>query len=139
MHSGMNNSNHSAIFTKLKVGELNIEVESIKSEKRVNWAKASDIARENYRFNLSGKLNTLASPDCLNCHDLNCNEHNLSIEDYTMDVLQAVESTAKECLPSTGGGSGVAKPRTTGWTEYVKPYCEESKFWSRVWVSSGKP
>ena len=56
-----------------------------------------------------------------------------------MDVLQVVESTTKECLPSTGGESGVAKPRTTGWTEYVKPYCEESKFWSSVWVSSGKP
>ena len=44
IHSGLNPSNHSAIFAKLQVGELNVDVENIKTEKRVNWAKASDIA-----------------------------------------------------------------------------------------------
>ena len=82
------------------MGELSTEVESVKSEKRVNWAKASDVSIENYKFSLSGKLNTLAQPDGL---DLNCNDHKPSIEDYTLDVLHAIESKAKECLPSTGG------------------------------------
>ena len=26
-----------------------------------------------------------------------------------------------------------------GWTEFVKPYAEESKFWRSVWLSEGKP
>ena len=26
-----------------------------------------------------------------------------------------------------------------GWTEYVKPFSEESKFWCSVWLSAGKP
>ena len=56
-----------------------------------------------------------------------------------MDILQAVEGTAKECLPSTGGGRDDAKLTKPGWTEYVKPYCDESKFWHSVWLSSGSP
>ena len=139
VHSGDNPSNHSAIFSKLQVGELNIAVENIKSEKRINWGKATDIAVENYSCNLSQKLNSLPLPDCLNCQDLHCSTHQESIEDYTMDVLQAVESTAQECLPSTGGGSGAGQLTTPGWSEYVHPYCEESKFWHSVWLSSGKP
>ena len=99
VHSGDNPSNHSAIFTRLQV-----DVEKIKSEKRVNWAKASDIAIENYKVRLSQKLNSLPQPECLNCQNLNCNQHSDTLEDYTMDILQAVEGTAKECLPSTGGG-----------------------------------
>ena len=91
------------------MGELSTKVESIKSEKRVNWAKASDVAIKNYKFKLSGKFNTLAQPDCLDCLHLNCNDHKPSIEDYTVDILQAIESTAQECLPSNGGGSGFSK------------------------------
>ena len=30
----------------------------------------------------------------------------------------------------------LAKP---GWSEYVKPYCDESKFWHSIWQSSGSP
>ena len=79
VHSGMNTSNHSAIFTKLRVGDLNLEMESIKGEKRANWAKATDAAKENYKITLSGKLNALAQPNCVNCQDLNCVEHRFSI------------------------------------------------------------
>ena len=68
-----------AIFTKLRVGDLNLEMESIKGEKRANWAKATDAARENYKITLSGKLNALAQPNCVNCQDLNCVEHRFSI------------------------------------------------------------
>ena len=85
-------------------------MESIKSEKRVNWAKASDVAIKNYKFKLSGKFNTLAQPDCLDCLHLNCNDHKPSIEDYTLDVLHAIESKAKECLPSTGGAVDFPSP-----------------------------
>ena len=134
MHSGDNPSNHSAIFTRLQV-----DVEKIKSEKRVNWAKASDIAIENYKVRLSQKLNSLPQPERLNCQNLNCNHHSDSLEDYTMDILQAVEGTAKECLPSTGGARDYVKLTKPGWTEYVKPYCDESRFWHSVWLSSGSP
>ena len=57
-----------------------------------------------------------------------------------MNVLQAVEAAARECLPAIGGGSTRDQPsRVPGWREYVQPFYEESKFWHSVWVSAGKP
>ena len=79
------------------------------------------------------KLNTIPIPECCNCQDLHCRIHSNSLEDYTVEVLQAVESSARECLPSSGGGAGMSRLTRPGWTEYVKPYCDESKFWYSVW------
>ena len=56
-----------------------------------------------------------------------------------MKVLEAVEVAGK-CLSSTGGGSGSQSSNTIpGWNEYVKPICDESKFWHSVWQSAGMP
>ena len=48
---------------------------------------------------------------------------------------------AKDCLPSTGGSCRTASKGEIipGWSEYVKPYCEDSKFWHATWQSAGKP
>ena len=56
-----------------------------------------------------------------------------------MSVLEAVESTSKDCLPSTGGGGKTRKDTVAGWSEFAKPYADESKFWSSVWSSEGSP
>ena len=62
------------------------------------------------------------------------------IEDYTLSVLVAIEESAKETLPSIGGGGGNRKYKTVaGWNEHVKPFYQESKFWHSVWASAGKP
>ena len=40
------------------------------------------------------------------------------------------------------GGGGCGKDRSfiiPGWNEYVKPFCDESKFWFSVWLSAGQP
>ena len=65
--------------------------------------------------------------------------HTVEMEDYTMAILEAVESAAKKCLPSTGGGGKEKSFITPGWNEYVKPFCDESKFWQSVWLSAGQP
>ena len=139
VHSGDNCSNHSAIYTKLLVGELNLETETINSEKRSNWAKATDVAISQYKSTLASKLNSIPIPECGDCQDLHCKIHSSSLEDYTVEVLQAVESSARECLPSSGGGAGMSRLTRPGWTEYVKPYCDESKFWYSVWQADGSP
>ena len=70
LHSGENQSNHSAIFTRLDVGHFNNDIEIIKSEKKVNWSKATDHAIESYKVNLAGQLNSLGVPECLSCQVL---------------------------------------------------------------------
>ena len=56
-----------------------------------------------------------------------------------MQVLEAIESAGKECLPIAGGSKLGKKYPIPGWTEHVKPYQEESKFWFSLWLSQGKP
>ena len=64
----------------------------------------------------------------------------LNIEQYTMDILEAVESVSRNTLPVRGGSLNSRQIKcTAGWTEYVQPYQEESKFWHSLWMSAGKP
>ena len=57
-----------------------------------------------------------------------------------MDILEKVEAAAKDTLPLKGGGSSLRNMKPMpGWSEFVKPYSEESKFWHSLWVSAGKP
>ena len=54
-------------------------------------------------------------------------------------VLESMETFGKECLPAVEGSKVGKKRPTTGWSEHVKPYQDESKFWFSVWISLGKP
>ena len=56
-----------------------------------------------------------------------------------MDIIEAVESAAVECLPVVGGDGKGTSLVVPGWNDYVKPFSEENKFWYSVWVSAGKP
>ena len=63
------------------------------------------------------------------------------MEEYTMSIMETMEAVAIECLHSAGGGSPNKGVHDTvqGWTQYVKPFCEESKFWHATWYSAGQP
>ena len=52
-----------------------------------------------------------------------------------------MQSVAKDTLPAKGGGGGQSKNRkcTPGWSEFVQPYQDESKFWHSLWTSAGRP
>ena len=145
IHSGENLSNHSAIYLKVSLGDIELSMEEPSREKQVSWQKASDDAKEGFKSVLQGMLLNIAVPACSNCEDLKCTTHADEMEEYTMKVLEAVEHAGKECLPSTGCGGGggrggkAKRDIVPGWNEFVKPYAEESKFWRSVWLSEGKP
>ena len=66
-----------------------------------------------------------------------------NILDYTTAVLESVEAAARDSLPVSGPGpstKGRSKPsyKIPGWSELVKPYYEESKFWHKLLVSQGR-
>ena len=58
-----------------------------------------------------------------------------------MSIMESMEAAAQECLHSTGGGKAGTDMFNIvpGWTQYVKPFSEESKFWCATWRSVGKP
>ena len=140
IHSGSNPSNHSAIFAKVKVEELDLNLETVSSQARSSWSKANEDAKLNFKETLTGKLNKIGvQSQLLECHDLHCKVHMECLEEYTMQVLEAMETAGKECLPTVGGFKVDKKHPIPGWSEYVRPYQEESKFWFSVWLSQGKP
>ena len=62
------------------------------------------------------------------------------MNEYTMNIMEAMEFAGMECLPTSGGGNVEGKkPQIPGWNEHVKPYADESNFWYKVWLSAGKP
>ena len=140
-HYSENLSNHSPIHVKIDVGNLSLCTEKAKSSKRANWNKASEEARDDFKAALADKLNALPVPASVNCQDVHCSTHSEDIEDYTMAVLQAIESSAQGSLPMVGGGKqDVGQPgQVAGWNEHVKPFHIESKFWHGLWTSAGKP
>ena len=59
---------------------------------------------------------------------------------HASNICEAVDKAAIDCLPLVGlpvqqGGQKV----TPGWTDYVKLYQEESKFWRGLWREAGSP
>ena len=57
-----------------------------------------------------------------------------------MNILENNEQAAKGTLPSRGGGGSPGHRKATpGWSEFVQPYLEESKFCHSLRDSAGKP
>ena len=141
IHAAENSSNHSPIFVKLGVGRLQVNVEEYRSVPKTSWCKADEDSKNKYKESVAAKLNSVKVPNLTQCRNLHCTDHSEDILNYTVDVLQAVESAAKENLPVVGGGGGGRHQpsKVPGWKEHVQPYYEESKFWHSLWVSAGKP
>jgi hypothetical protein len=118
IHNAGNTSNHSPIYAKIDVGQLKVDVEQSKSISRTSWSKASEDNKAAYIEAVSNKLNAVNIPDCVNCTNLHCTIHSDQIDKYTLEVLESIESAAKENLPSTGGGGHASKKphdRIPGW------------------------
>ena len=85
------------------------------------------------------KLSNTVVPRCIQCTDVHCKDsgHIQEIDQYTKEVLGAIDSSIKSIAS--------AKRQTTrakivpGWSDTVKPFCEEAKFWHAIWISAGRP
>ena len=98
IHSGENQSNHSAIYMKVGLGDLNLSLEQPANQSKVSWEKATDEAKENFRQTLAVKLGRIHVPEWSNCHAED-------LEEYTMSVLEAMKNASQQSLPRVGGES----------------------------------
>ena len=55
-----------------------------------------------------------------------------------MDICEAVDTAAHECLPMVGEAQHNSRG-VPGWNEFVKPYRDESLFWDGLWKAAGAP
>ena len=142
IHSGENLSNHSAIFAKLRVGELDLQLDFDSPNVWSCWVKANEEAKGHFKSTLANQLHEIPEFECFSCQDVLCqaSTHREDIEEYTLNILEAMENAGNECLPKSGcGGTANKRPKIPGWSEHVKPYSVECNFWYCVWLSAGKP
>ena len=141
INSPDNHSGHLPIYTVLNVDQLNLELEIEDKIPRHSWDKANNDEKESYKLTLQNLLHDVHPPlECMNCVSLRCEEHEEAVDTYTTSICEALDRAASSCLPLVGhpvqqGGHKM----TPGWTEYVKPYQTDSRFWSGVWRAAGSP
>ena len=141
IHSGENLSNHEAIYVKFKVDKIDPALEIPPTVSWPCWSKASLESKNEYKKVLGDKLSLILMYEF--CKDVNCNfiNHYDAIEEYTMEVHEAIEQAGEECIPKSvftnkkiGDQSSLS-----GWSQYVKLYENDSKFWFSLWNSAGRP
>ena len=102
IHNDENLSNHKAISLKFNVGEFDPKLEILPSISRSSWSKADQSAKDEYKKVLGSNLSLInASEFCSNIKCISKN-HTDVIEEYTITVLEAMETSVQECLPRSG-------------------------------------
>ena len=104
IHTGQNMSNHAPIYCKIKVNALDLTLEPNVQQSRSSWSKASETARIEFKDSLAEKLSKLQLPSCIACSNVNCQAQNHvdEMEEYTLNIMEAMESAGKDSLPTSG-------------------------------------
>ena len=143
IHDSQNLSNHSAIFCKLQMSNLEVNHTENSHVDKVSWERANKDARSMFKDMLRDKLSSIQTLESSHCSDLFCDNkrHINDLDNYTMEVLKSMEITGANCLSrnKTKQRKNTKSRKLPGWNEYVRPLADESSFWFNLWKSSGKP
>ena len=143
LHSLDNNSDHSPVYCVVRHQNIQLEQENFLSgTEKPSWRKASEEEKVDFQNNLNQRLQAIEIPSSIhNCFNIKCKDKNHcdDSDGYIGQILDAVEVSAKESLPSKKSSPSSRKKVTPGWSVEVKPFRDKSFFWSQVWKSAGKP
>ena len=84
------------------------------------------------------KLENQEIPQCVEmCSDVHYSDdnHQTAIDDYAANIFEAMDSTAKNTLPSIGGGgnkSNRESKNVTGWSERVTLFKKDAMFCNSI-------
>ena len=94
----------------------------------------------NFEQDLDLRLKTLDIPDCIKCRNVHCKDihHIHEVDVYAKNVLEEIDSAIK-MVASTKRQNNYKAKIVPGWSEMVKPFCDEAKFWHAIWISAGRP
>ena len=104
-----------------------------------NWRKASQDNLSSYRHDLSSKLNNCNFTPGISCNNPMCSnsDHHHNIDEYCEFVLNSIDSSVNSHIPPCNAHAN--KHVKPGWSEFVKPYRDDARFWYSIWLSLGKP
>ena len=142
IHSLSNTSDHSPVYCELVTSISSHEKSSSDKPNKVGISTKTldDSDWDRFNRNLDQNLTQQSIPKCVECKDVHCTDvnHIEEIDKYAKDVLDAVDQSIKTIAMSKRQNINKAKI-VPGWSDVVKPFCDEAKFWHAIWSSAGRP
>ena len=144
VHLVGNTSDHHPIYCDI---QFNCKEDGVSLPKRTGKSKIKRVSTqvldeedwEKFQKELDNKLGKQRVPNCITCRDVHCKDshHVEEVDTYTKNVLDAVDSaiTTTACYKRQVNRSAKIVP---GWSELVKPFCDDAKFWNAIWISAKK-
>ena len=143
IHHGDNMSDHAPIYCSVDLPTAIAKDNSPDHSPpllKPSWRRATPEQRKSFPTILNEKLATISLPETIqNCSNLKCRDpaHCDDIDQFISNLLECVESAAKEALPVPQPPN--IRKIVPGWKSEVKPFRDTAFFWHQVWVSAGKP
>ncbi|ELT91273.1 hypothetical protein CAPTEDRAFT_205811 [Capitella teleta] len=101
---------------------------------RLAWHRSSDHNIMMYQQEVKRRLCLVDVPvEAVECNDFQCTQHAAAISEYYNQVMNVIQTSAKETIPMR------KKKSKAGWNEHVEPLREKSLFWNTMWVQCGRP
>jgi hypothetical protein len=140
LHRLDNTSDHLPIYCDVKLACSGTFIKDEVKKKTVNTHAFEETDWLKFNQELDYRLTQLQVPECVACRNVNCknSEHAKQIDKYTKNVLDTVDLVIEQLASTKRQNHGKAKI-VPGWSDLVKPYCDDAKFWHAIWTSAGKP
>ena len=142
IHTGDNLSDHEPIYLQFSTDHMVIgdtPQSKTGTDTRPSWRKATIQDITNYRDDLRTNLSRLTLSAGVVCNNPNCvdADHMKDIDIFSLEILDSIDKSVKNNIPFT---SSVQKEKVVpGWSDEVKSYQDDAKFWHATWLSYGKP
>lgn len=145
IHLGDNLSGHEPIYISFKaIFEAPLNPEEVPSTVyrttgyRPCWNKADANQIQSYKEDLKSQINRINISPGIQCHDVTCSNpsHRIDIDVFCNEILNALDSSTTRHIPPV---KTPHEKKLPGWSDLVKPFQEDARFYYAVWESYGKP
>lgn len=146
IHLGDNLSGHEPIYLSLTMNNaIYIDPSSANKYSQSNnldykpcWNKVTPDQLIKFKDDLQHNINSMNIPQGIFCNDVLCSNpcHKTDIDEYCKHILSVTDTATLNNIPP------IKKPnekKLPGWSDLVKPYQDDARFYYAVWVSYGKP
>ena len=140
LHRVGNTSDHIPIYCDIQLSSSYENKSTESRRKTVNTHAFEETDWQKFNEELDYRLTKVQVPECIECKDVHCKSvhHRKQIDDYTQDVLDTIDLAIKG-VASTKRQNHTAAKVVPGWSDLVKPFCDDAKFWHAIWTSANKP
>ena len=140
---GMQSSDHFPLSICIDVKSVpRLESESVPTQCRLNWSKASARDKSAYTDKCAELLGNIMLPrEAVCCCNTSCEDgsHIENIQCLYYDIVNSLHTAASDTIPSSKSNSHSVNNITPGWNDFVKAAHSEARDAFKFWIRSSKP